>query len=245
MTAPRATVSAVAAVLAGALLVIVLVTWAASIGPSGVLRGDGIEPDRATSAPPSNVTPSQTDRPSDGQRVEQRVDRGDHPWVRALALLVELATLCLVLYLLYRLAGWLREAYDARRRRDPRPEEIEFDVLEPPRAVTREILRDSERQRQLLTGGVPGDAIVACWHRFETQADAAGMSRHVWETSSEFTLRILELAAAEAGAVARLAGLYREARFSEHEMTEADRDAATEALDRIHRGLRQPAGSRP
>ena len=49
MTAGRTTVSAVAAVLAAALLVVVLVTWAASIGPGGVLEGPGIDgraPDR-------------------------------------------------------------------------------------------------------------------------------------------------------------------------------------------------------
>lgn len=35
----------------------------------------------------------------------------------------------------------------------------------------------------------------------------------------------------------RLAGLYREARFSEHEMTESDRSLAVQALDDIHHSL--------
>ena len=40
MGASRAPVTAVAAVVGGVLLVAVLVTWAASIGPSGVLTGE-------------------------------------------------------------------------------------------------------------------------------------------------------------------------------------------------------------
>jgi hypothetical protein len=67
----------------------------------------------------------------------------------------------------------------------------------------------------------------------------------VWETSSEFTLRLLDLVAAEDRAVSRLAGLYREARFSEHPMTEAHRAAALEALAVIHAGLRLPASRGP
>ncbi len=47
MGARRASVTAVAAVVLGVLVVSVLVTWAASIGPSGVLRGDGPERMRA------------------------------------------------------------------------------------------------------------------------------------------------------------------------------------------------------
>lgn len=69
------------------------------------------------------------------------------------------------------------------------------------------------------------------------------MERHEWETSSEYTLRILDLVAADTAAVTRLAGLYREARFSTHELTEADRAAALAALDEIHRTIRAPARS--
>jgi hypothetical protein len=50
-------------------------------------------------------------------------------------------------------------------------------------------------------------------------------------------MRLLDLVDAYEPAVARLAELYREARFSEHEVTEADRRAALEALDEIHRTI--------
>ncbi|MCW2844996.1 MAG: hypothetical protein JWN22_2912 [Nocardioides sp.] len=243
MTARRATVSAVAAVLAAALLVILLVTWAASIGPSGVLRGDGIEANRSAQPSASLSTPTGTERVSDRDRVAQSRPDGANPVIRTIAFLVEIATACLVLYLLFRLAGWLRQVYDARRRRDPRAEEVDFEVIDAPAAVAREVRGGADEQRLLLqTGGMPGDAIIACWHRFETQAEAAGMSRRPAETSSEFTLRILGLIDADRGAVTRLGRLYREARFSGHEMTEADRAAAVEALDLLHRGLMVASG---
>ena len=74
---------------------------------------------------------------------------------------------------------------------------------------------------------------MACWERFEEQAERVGLARKPWETSSEFTLRLLDVVSADASAVSRLATLYREARFSEHEITEADRQQAVEALTQI------------
>jgi len=245
MTAGRATVSAVAAVLAAALLVVVLVTWAASIGPGGVLEGPGIEARRSTPSPTESTLTASATPQTDVQRLEESTPGPANPWLRTIAFLVELATLCLVLFLLFRLAQWLREAYDARRRRDERPDEVAFDVIEVPGLLAREILHDAEAQRRVLLAGAPGNAIIQCWERFEAQAAAAGVSRQVWETSSEFTLRLLDLVAAEDRAVSRLAGLYREARFSEHPMTEAHRAAALEALAVIHAGLRLPASRGP
>jgi hypothetical protein len=245
MTAGRATVSAVAAVLAAALLVVVLVTWAASIGPGGVLEGPGIEARRSTPSPTESTLTGSATPQTDVQRLEESTPGPANPWLRTIAFVVELATLCLVLFLLVRLAQWLREAYDARRRRDERPGEVAFDVIKAPGLVAREILHDAEAQRRVLLAGAPGNAIIECWERFETQAAAAGVSRQLWETSSEFTLRLLDLVAADDRAVSRLAGLYREARFSEHPMTEAHRAAALEALAVIHAGLRLPATPGP
>ncbi len=99
------------------------------------------------------------------------------------------------------------------------------------------IAADASGQRAALLEGTPRNAIVACWHRFEQQARSIGLAREPWETSSEFTLRLLDLVAAEPEAVAELAALYREARFSDHELSEATRQRASAALDRIHGSL--------
>ena len=115
-------------------------------------------------------------------------------------------------------------------------------MLEPPQRVARALVEGAAEQRQLLAeGGTPRNAVVECWHRFETAAAAAGLERRAWETSSEYTMRVLDLVDAHQPAVSRLGDLYREARFSEHELTEADREAALEALDAIHRTIGVPA----
>jgi Domain of unknown function (DUF4129) len=86
-------------------------------------------------------------------------------------------------------------------------------------------------------GGTPRNAIVACWDRFEEQAERAGLARRPWETSSEFTIRLLDLVSADGGSVARLERLYHEARFSEHPIGEEQRAEAVEALEAVHRSL--------
>ena len=237
MGASRAPVTAVVAVVGGVLLVAVLVTWAASIGPGGVLTGEGPQAQRLTPQETSSLEAPTGDSP---EEVRDRLAdelAGDHPILRAIAYLLELAALLGVLYVLWRAGRWAWQTFDARRRPPPPPEDVEFDVLEGPRRLVEEITNDAAEQRRVLLEGSPRNAIVECWHRFEQQAAGAGLERHPWETSSEFTLRMLDLVAADSGAVAELAVLYREARFSSHSLDEAARARAVADLDAIHAGL--------
>jgi hypothetical protein len=110
-------------------------------------------------------------------------------------------------------------------------------VLDDPTPLIEEMRRDATEQFELLLGGKPRNAIVAAWDRFEEQAERIGSARKLWETSSEFTLRLLDAVSAPPAAVSRLAALYREARFSEHEITEGNRQEAVEALRDIHSSL--------
>ncbi len=115
----------------------------------------------------------------------------------------------------------------------------DFDLLDDLASI---VVADARDQRAQLATGEPRNAIVACWLRLESQIEAAGHRRDPADTSEEFTARILSRFAVDAGAVDRLAALYREARFSSHEMGEAQRRAAISALDAVHDGLRS-AGS--
>ncbi len=110
----------------------------------------------------------------------------------------------------------------------------EFDVLDD---IAARVVADASAQRDLLAGGEPRNAIVACWLRLEDLIGAAGHERHPADTSEEFTARVLSQFAVDAAAVDRLASLYREARFSSHEMGEEQRRSAIGALDALHDGL--------
>lgn len=236
--------SAVAAVVATALLVVVLAAWAASIGPSDVLTGPGPSPAGTPSTDQLQSREAGELKPGD-----EKAHQDTPGWVRTAAFLVDLALAALAGYLVLRYVGrpllsWRRDRRRRRRRggRGGGGDDADFAVLQPADAVAQEMLRDAGAQRdELATTGTPRNAVVACWHRFETQAAAAGVARHPWETSSEYTMRVLDLVDAHQPAVSRLGRLYREARFSEHELTEAHRQEALEALDAIHRTIGIPA----
>lgn len=240
----RAAVTAVAAVV-GVLLVTLLVTWAATIGPGGVLTGDGPATHRVTLTPSTASEGTATGSP--GSTPEDRGDSrtGDHPVLTALAVAVEVGLALLGLYLLSRGARRLRDELVARRRPNPRRTPLDFDVLDPHVRLGEEISRGAQEQRAALLSGSPRNGIVACWDSFERRAAAAGMSRREWETSAEFTLRVLDALVTDASAVERLAVLYREARFSDHPVAESGRLAALEALDAIHAALAVPSRGQP
>ena len=117
-------------------------------------------------------------------------------------------------------------------------------MLDDPTALVEELVLGAARQRVLLEEGSPRNAIVRCWHEFEVSAARVGLARKPWQTPAEYTMFILDLVEAEHGAVAVLADRYREARFSDHEVTEADRATALAALDQIHADLSSAMGVR-
>jgi hypothetical protein len=143
------------------------------------------------------------------------------------------------LWLLYRVGRYLVERLGEYRGPTARQsrESVEFDVLDDPTPLIEEMRKDADDQFALLLSGEPRNAIVACWDRFEDQAERVHASRKDWETSSEFTLRLLDAVSADESAVTRLEALYREARFSAHEIDEGRRQAAVEALRAIHLSL--------
>lgn len=240
MGARRASLTAVAAAVAGVLLMTLLVAWAASIGPSGVLTGEGVEAVRVTpSETETSESPSDDATADDVDRMLRRTPQ-DNDLLRVIALVAEVLLACGVAYLLYRGGRWARQAWQARRRPDPKPVDVDFDVLGPSGALAEQLVAGAVTQREILLGGSPRNAVVEAWSRFETQAGDVGAHRRPWETSSEFTLRVLHLVGADPVAVATLAALYREARFSDHELGEPDRAEAVAALDAIHASLRSP-----
>lgn len=230
---PRSSYAVRVAVAATTVLVLLLAVWAASTGPDDPLRAPGPvdEPFAETTMPTQDATPI-----DDGERQDPQ-ERSGNGWITAvIAVFVLGVGVLVVVGLLYLLGAGLwslrRERWSrAQREEPPAP-------LDPIRAVAAEMVADADEQEEALLGGTPRNAVVACWHRFEVQAERAGLGREAWETSSEFTLRLLDLVEADAASVGRLSELYREARFSEHEVDESARARALEALRDIHRDLR-------
>ena len=237
MTGRRADVRGVALTVLFVGTMLVLLMLAARTGPHPITRGTVIDPHFGLDpqAQPPRLRPHHLNHRGDGVFGSPAV----LTWTGRFLKIVVLA---LWAWLAYRAVRLVVEALRGRERPAPRPADVQFDVLDDPGELVDVMREDAASQRALLTGGSPRNAIVACWDRFEEQAARVGLARRPWETSSEFTLRLLDFVAADGGAVARLELLYHEARFSEHVIDEDRRLAAAEALEAIHASL--PARAR-
>jgi hypothetical protein len=127
-----------------------------------------------------------------------------------------------------------------RRRREPaEPVEVEDEVTPPPLADA-----VAEGLRELDQGG-PGEGVVACWVQLERAAADAGTHRAAPETASELVGRLIDRHPVSSGPLLLLADLYREARYSRHQLSESDRTEARAALEQLRAELAaSPVGSR-
>ncbi len=250
---------AVVAVTASSLFM-VLAAWATLIGPDEVFTGPGVVERTARTAGPTCVPLEVVTTHPDGTTERIRPDNprnlplcdeeGAAPeesgppttrsapplWVTMLAWTFVFAVLGTIVALIVFFLRLIRDQRGPRTRREARPV-VEFTTLDGPSRLAEAITEDSGQQEALLREGDPRNAIVAAWQRFEVQGASVGIGRRSWETSSEYAIRMLDLVAADSGAVNRLAGLYREARFSDHPLTEDHRTRALEALAGIRRSL--------
>ena len=120
-----------------------------------------------------------------------------------------------------------------RRRRRAAPPESAREA--PDRALLTD--RRAAHQARMLREGSPREAIIATWLDLERLVATAGVPRRPSETSSELVVRVLDDREVPAAALTDLAALFREARFSTHELTEALRERAAGDLDAVHAAL--------
>ncbi|RYB92981.1 DUF4129 domain-containing protein [Nocardioides oleivorans] len=246
-------------VVAATTLFMVLVAWATLIGPDEVFTGPGPQPASVTTGTQTCIPLPVTTNPDGSTTVQTPDDAADRPycqppdttlqdardmaaraeppvWVKVVVWTLEVLLLAAVLGLLGFLAFVAVRSIRFRRGEEARSA-VAFDVLSEPVRVVEEMVADAEAQDALLRDGEPRNAIVSAWHRFEVQGERAGVPRRASETSSEYAIRVLDLVAADGGSVNRLAELYREARFSDHPITEEHRAIALDALAVIRHGL--------
>ena len=228
------------AVLLGTLVMLLVMTWAATAGPVRLFSGFG------TASEPARPTAIQPSPPASSLPTYRQITRNVHPtvdlsWLGELigyAVLLGVGIGCLLLvrgvWRTARQDRWLRVILRLRRRR---PSAVPFDVL-PDRQTARDTLEaDAESALDAVETGGPRDGIVACWLSLEDTVAASGVPPRPSETSTELVTRVLHALDVDPRPVAVLAELYREARFSEHVMGEESRERARSAL----RSLREDA----
>lgn len=217
---------------------VLLIAWAAVSGPVGVPEDGGPAPSYAAPTPTeATQSPQATGTPSPRPTAQQPSSRGFNlSWIRYLVVgLLATGALWLLVRSLPRLARIWRELPDT----DP-AQHGDIGLL-PGRAEELALALAADRARQLsaVDGGSPRNGVVAAWGRLEVITAASGMPRLGWETSAEFTVRMLKALDVDPLAAAELAELYRLARFSSHDLGEEQRDRARAALGRLHDDVRQ------
>lgn len=152
-------------------------------------------------------------------------------WIEAILRVVVVVT-AFVVAIALAIMGWRNRPRLRWRRRHTGGDD--FEVLPD---VAAAVVQEAAAQRAALLAGMPRNAIVRCWLRLEGDVAAAGLLRNPADTSVEFTERVLGRYTVDPEAIQELAGLYREARFSQHPLDESARKSALDALDRLHQAL--------
>jgi hypothetical protein len=221
----RRLVAAAAAGVAMVLLVVaassgpvrVWITPSVDVGPAPIGDAGPLE----TIAPLDTVPPAPGDPNNLGNTILELVA------VVLIVLVVGLAAS------LVRIGKWTRP----RRRGVGKPRDREVTAL--PEVAERELEVDVDAARVALAGGTPRNAIVACWMQLERDAAEAGLPRAAAETSAEYVERVVAASSVDPAPIRELAALYREARFSRHELRDDHRSRALAALDRVEAVLRR------
>ena len=218
--------AAAGAVAAAALVLLVRVSRAGSVPsltlptarPTVDITG-GINP---TDAPvPPRINPADADRVADLLRV--------------LLTIGAIIVLAVAAYALLLVVSMAIDLVGQRRRREPALPDVS---VEPLPAVPERLRGPSaQERRERLTHGDVRNAVVACWLDLEESAASAGLARQDSQTPADYVGDVLARWEVDPAALTELAELYREARFSTHPMTDAHRDRALAALDRIHADL--------
>jgi hypothetical protein len=83
----------------------------------------------------------------------------------------------------------------------------------------------------------PRRAVIACWVRLEQAAAAAGTPRHPGDSPTDLVGRLLSEQRVDAGVLAALLDVYRQARYTTHTVDDQMRQQARQALERLRADL--------
>jgi hypothetical protein len=210
-------------------VVVLAALWVTNAGAVAFMSGGpGGDPSRARSLNKSQLPPTNgSSRPRRGDQ-----DAGLVPFLVIGYILLGALVLALLAFVVSATLSNRRDPRERLKEADPSLDATAASIVPPV------LLESTEQQLRAIREGSPRNAIVACWWELERSSEATGLPRAVAETSSEFTGRVLSRYRVRGPTIEGLAALYREARFSVHEMTEVDRDRAAAALEQILADLR-------
>lgn len=100
-----------------------------------------------------------------------------------------------------------------------------------------EVEEATERALAQLHEGHLDDAVIAYWQAVQAAGADAGLPREVWETSSEYAARLVSELGVTLEAITVVADLFREVRFSSHQLDAQSEDLARSALTLIRADL--------
>ncbi|WP_404381762.1 DUF4129 domain-containing protein [Knoellia locipacati] len=215
---------------AGAATTLLLAAWVSGAGPIAAFTTPGL-------SPPTDeefgelVEPGTGDRRTTGNERVRRVEDNELiANVVAWTLRVVLVAIVVVIVALV-VRAVLRQL-----RRDPvtPKDEVAAPVLPD---VLLAGVRESEAH---LDRGTSSEAVINAWLTLERTAGEVGIDDDLSRTPTELVAAVLADYDVDRPAIQRLANLYREARFSAHEIGEGQREAAREALRSVREDLMRP-----
>jgi len=124
-----------------------------------------------------------------------------------------------------------------------REKELSEDAELAPEDVARALAEAVDETLVTIERGETRDAIIACWLRLEDVAADVGVARRPAETAADLTERVLATHQVSAATLSRLADLYREARFSTHQLDASARIEARAALEQVRAELSRAAAT--
>jgi Sec-independent protein translocase protein TatA len=141
-----------------------------------------------------------------------------------------------------RIGRWIRGTSDSSDEPDDAIglQEVVYDTDEDESAVEAGLAR---ALRSLEDLSDPREAVVRCWVEFEAALRPLGVSRQSAETPKELAKRVLAATQLDPMMIERLQDWYRDARYSQREITTTTRDDARELIVEVLSGLvaEQPA----
>ncbi|MFC4070820.1 DUF4129 domain-containing protein [Actinoplanes subglobosus] len=191
---------------------------------------DQIEPDATPTRPPL-LPPRPSVQPSAQDVSIPEPARVLPEWVGTATLVVLIAAAVLMVIGL----TWALVRDHMRRRpprsgkHQPRRAQRTADDLVAALDAGLEELSDTDRD--------PRRAVIACWVRLEDAAAAAGTPRHPGDSPTDYVGRLLAEQRVDAGVLAALLEVYREARYATHTVDDQMRQQARSALERLRADL--------